>query len=258
MRMSGAQRYTYRHRDSAHLERLLSKSTATCKIIVSDGVFSQDGDIARLPEILHLAERYDAMIYIDDAHGTGILGRHGGGICEHFNINSDRIIYMGTLSKAYGSIGGFVACAGYLTDILKLSSAAYGFTSTLPPDQAYAVSEAVDMVLDEVWRHQALWKNQKYFVARMAVLDYQLLATETPIVPILIGDELLADTIASDLREKSIHVDSVKFPAVQLSRARIRIQLNAGHTAQDIDRLVDALRYHSSYRDEKRLAAYGA
>ena len=162
---------------------------------------------------------------------------------------------MGTLSKAYGSIGGFVACDSYLTDILRLSCAAYGFTSTLPPDQAYAVWEAIDMVQDEPWRHQALWKNQRYFVGRMAALDYRLLATETPIVPILIGDELLADTIAADLRQNSIHVDSVKFPAVQLNRARIRIQLNAAHTVQDIDHLVDALEHHAAYRNEKRLTA---
>src|SRR5262249_7021391 len=124
---------------------------------------------------------------------------------------------------------------------LRLACSAYGFTSTLPPDQAYAVSEAVDMVADEPWRRQALWTNQRHFVSAMSSLKYRLLSSETPIVPILIGGEIEVDSITRALRQQSIHVDPVKFPAVQPGRARIRVQLNAAHTGADIDALVEAL-----------------
>src|SRR6476619_1196233 len=136
MRLSGARRYSYHHIDLDHLETLLRRSTATSKIIVTDGVFSQDGDIAPIPDLLRLAERWDALVYVDDAHGTGVLGASGGGILEHFQAASDRLIYMATLSKAYGSIGGYVAASGLITEILGISSAACGFTAKLQPDQA--------------------------------------------------------------------------------------------------------------------------
>ena len=174
MGLSGARRYSYRHLDLDHLEKLLRQSTATCKIIVTDGVFSQDGDIAPIPDLLRLADRWDAMVYVDDAHGAGVLGASGGGIFEHFQAASDRLIYMATLSKAYGSIGGYVAATGLITEILRMSSAAYGFTATLPPDQAMIISTAIDVVRDEPERRRQLWANQRYFVRRMADLNYKL------------------------------------------------------------------------------------
>jgi 8-amino-7-oxononanoate synthase len=244
IRMSGASRATYRHLDLNHLEALLKKSTATTKIIVTDGVFSQDGDIAPLPDLLQLAELYDATLYVDDAHGTGILGEHGGGIAEHFGVTSERMIYMGTLSKAYGGIGGFIATEAHIARIIRLACSAYGFTSTLPPDQAVALSEAVDMVVDEPERRARLWENQRYFVARMSDLPYPLVSTDSPIVPILVGDEDAAVALAFLLGESGIHVDAVRFPAVPLRKARLRIQLNAGHTNQNIDQLIDTLRTH--------------
>jgi glycine C-acetyltransferase len=244
IRMSGAARATYRHLDLNHLEALLVKSTATTKIIVTDGVFSQDGDLAPLPDLLQLAELYDATLYVDDAHGTGILGENGGGIAEHFGITSERMIYMGTLSKAYGGIGGFIATEAHIAQIIRLACSAYGFTSTLPPDQAAALSEAVDMVMDEPERRARLWENQRYFVTRMSELPYPLVSTDSPIVPILVGDEDAADRLALSLGESGIHVDAVRFPAVPLRKARLRIQLNAGHTNQNIDQLIDTLRTH--------------
>ncbi|MBV8745526.1 MAG: aminotransferase class I/II-fold pyridoxal phosphate-dependent enzyme [Xanthobacteraceae bacterium] len=244
MSLSGARRYSYRHRDLDHLEKLLRQSTATCKIIVTDGVFSQDGDIAPIPDLLRLADRWDAMVYVDDAHGAGVLGASGGGILEHFQAASDRLIYMATLSKAYGSIGGYVAANGLITEILRMSSAAYGFTATLPPDQAMIISTAIDVVRDEPERRRRLWGNQRYFVKRMADLNYKLVATETPIVPIWLGDEAKAEKLALAIRAEGIHVDAIKFPAVPLNSARLRIQMNAGHSHADIDHLVDVLRRH--------------
>lgn len=247
IRMSGAARATYRHLDLNHLELLLKKSTATTKIIVTDGIFSQDGDIAPLPDLLQLAERYDTTLYVDDAHGTGILGKHGDGIAEHFGVASQRMICMGTLSKAYGGIGGFIATETHIAQIVRLACSAYGFTSTLPPDQAAALCEAVDMVREEPERRVRLWENQSYFVARMSELPYRLVSTDSPIVPILIGDEDAAEGLALSLAEAGIHVDAVRFPAVQLRKARLRVQLNAGHTKRDIDLLIDTLRAHQHH-----------
>lgn len=241
IKMSGAKSVSYKHNDLDHLESKLKASVDQLKIIVSDGVFSQDGDIAPLPGLLELAERYDATVYIDDAHGTGVLGEHGGGISEHFNAYSPRLIQMGTLSKAYGAIGGFIATESYIAEILKRSCSAFGFTSTLPPDQVYAVSEAIDMSRDEPERRQRLWDNQRYFVSRVENLGYHLISKETPIIPMLIGDERECDRFSQVLKAEGFHVDSVKFPAVGIQQSRLRFIMNANHTRAQIDKLVDVL-----------------
>jgi glycine C-acetyltransferase len=252
MRLSGVRRYSYRHRDLDHLEKLLRQSDATSKIIVTDGVFSQDGDIAPLPDLLRLAERWDAMVYIDDAHGTGVLGASGGGILDHFSLASERLIYMATLSKAYGSIGGYVASHALITEILRMSCPAYGFTATLPPDQAMVISTAIDVVRDEPERRQRLWDNQRYFVKRMADLNFRLVSTETPIVPIWLGDEERTQQLALAIRAEGIHVDSIRFPAVPIKSARLRIQMNAGHRREHIDRLIDVLKRHQHFAEAPR------
>jgi 8-amino-7-oxononanoate synthase len=244
MRLSGARRYSYHHRDLDHLEKLLRQSDATSKIIVTDGVFSQDGDIASIPDLLRLAERWDAMVYVDDAHGTGVLGASGGGVLDHFSATSERLIYMATLSKAYGSIGGYIASHALITEVLRMSCPAYGFTATLPPDQAMVISTAIDVVRDEPERRQRLWDNQRYFLKRMAELSFRLVSTETPIVPIWLGDEGRTQELALAIRAEGIHVDAIRFPAVPIKSARLRIQMNAGHRREDIDRLVDILKRH--------------
>jgi glycine C-acetyltransferase len=252
MRLSGARRYSYHHLDLDHLEMLLRRSTATSKIIVTDGVFSQDGDIAPIPELLRLADRWDAMVYVDDAHGTGVLGVSGGGVIEHFKVASERLIYMATLSKAYGSIGGYVAAHGLITEVLRMASPAYGFTATLPPDQAMIISTSIDVVRDEPERRQQLWDNQRYFLKRMADLNFRLVSTETPIVPIWLGEEAKAEQLAVAIRKEGIHVDSIRFPAVPIKSARLRIQMNAGHRRADIDHLVDVLRRHQHLAEPAR------
>ena len=252
IRLSGARRYSYHHRDLDHLESLLRRSDATSKIIVSDGVFSQDGDIAPIPDLLRLAERWDAMLYVDDAHGTGVLGASGGGVLDHFGAASERLIYMATLSKAYGSIGGYVASHGLITEILRMSCPAYGFTATLPPDQAMVISTAIDVVRDEPERRQRLWDNQRYFVKRMADLSFRLVSTETPIVPIWLGDEERTQQLALAVRAEGIHVDAIRFPAVPIKSARLRIQLNAGHRREDIDHLIDVLKRHQQLAEPPR------
>jgi 8-amino-7-oxononanoate synthase len=241
IRASGAPSIAYRHLDMNDLESKLLASTAHIKIVVTDGVFSQHGDIVPLPELVALAERYDAVIYIDDAHGTGVLGRSGGGTTEHFGIDSERIISMGTLSKAYGCIGGFVATESYIAKLLRTGCTAFGFTSTLPPDQAAAVLEAIDMVRDEPERRERLWSNQRYFVARMRAAGLEPAATSTPIVPLAVGDERACTRLAAALRDEGFHVDAIMFPAVAMGQARLRFIMNAHHEVADIDHLVDVL-----------------
>jgi glycine C-acetyltransferase len=242
IRASGAPSIAYRHLDMDDLERKLQVSAAHIRIIVTDGVFSQHGDIVPLPDLMTLAERYDAVVYIDDAHGTGVLGPTGAGTTEHFGIQSPRIISMGTLSKAYGCIGGFVATESYIANLLRAGCTAFGFTSTLPPDQAAAVLEAIDMVCDEPERRERLWANQRYFVSRMCDAGLPLHATCTPIVPFDIGDERECAQAAATLRDEGIHVDAIMFPAVAMGQARLRFIMNAHHERADIDRLVAALR----------------
>src|SRR4030081_906292 len=254
MRLSGVRRYPYRHLDLDHLEKLLRQSAATSKIIVTDGVFSQDGDIAPIPDLIGLATRWDAMVYVDDAHGTGVLGASGGGVLEHFNAASERVIYMGTLSKAYGSIGGYVAANELITEVLRMTCPAYGFTATLPPGQAMVTSTAIDVVRDDPERRQRLWDNQRYFVQRMGDLNYKLVSTETPIVPIWLGDEEKAEHLARAIREEGMHVDAVRFPGVPMNSARLRIQLNAGHRSEDIDRLVEVLKRYQNLAEPARIS----
>ncbi len=241
IRVSEADKYCYRHLDLNHLESQLKKSEHEVKIIVTDGVFSQDGDIAPLPELIELAERYDAFVYVDDAHGSGVLGANGGGISEHFGCYSPRLIHMGTLSKAYGSIGGFIATESYIGEVLRVTCSAYGFTSTLPVDQAYAVREALDMVVEEPERRRRLWENQAYFAKKIQELGYRVTSTQTPIIPVLLGSEERCDAFTTALHQHGYHVDPVKFPAVPRGKARLRFIMNANHTREQIDGLLEVL-----------------
>ena len=241
IRASGAPTFAFKHLDMNHLEEQLAASQAHIKIVVTDGVFSQHGDIVPLPDMLAVADRHDAVVYIDDAHGTGVLGPSGGGTAEYFGVDSPRIIQMGTLSKAYGCIGGFVATEAYITEILRIGCSAFGFTSTLPPDQAAAVLEAIDMVTDEPERRERLWENQRTFVARLGARGITPLSTQTPIVPVHVGDEVACDRVATSLRDAGYHVDAIVFPAIAPGQARLRFIMNAHHTAEQIEGVVDAL-----------------
>ena len=241
IQLSGAVRHTYRHADMNHLESLLKAGDGTTPIIVSDGVFSMEGSIAPLPDLVALAERYGAILYLDDAHATGVLGENGGGTSEHFNCYSPSIIQMGTLSKALGSIGGFVAVEREIADVIRLSSSVYGFTCPPPPDQVCALITALDLLAEEPHRRKQLWENQRYFVEKMKPLGYQLLSTTTPIVPVLIGDAEQCQLHAQVLHKEGIHVDSVQFPAVPMGQTRLRFMLNAGHTKDQIDHVVKVM-----------------
>jgi glycine C-acetyltransferase len=243
MQMSGALRYNYRHRDMDHLESLLQAGAAdgVTPLIVSDGVFSMEGAVAPLPQLAALAERFGALLYIDDAHATGILGANGGGTAEHFNCYSPNLMQMGTLSKALGAIGGFVAVDQDVADVIRLTSSAYGFSSPPPPAQAAAVLAALDLLQEEPQRRRRLWDNQRYFIERMAPLGYTIMSTATPILPVLIGDAETCQRYAMVLRREGVHVEAVQFPAAPVGQARLRFMMNAGHTTAQIDRVISVM-----------------
>ena len=226
-----------------HLEALLKAGAeeGTTPLIVSDGVFSMEGTIAPLPDLVALAERFGALLYIDDAHATGILGANGGGTSEHFNCYSENIMQMGTLSKALGSIGGFVAVEPDIADVIRLTSSAYGFTCPPPPDQAAALLAALDLLEEEPQRRERLWDNQRYFIEKMAPLGYTIISTQTPILPVLIGDAETCQRYAIELRREGIHVDAIQFPAAPVGQARLRFMMNAGHTRAQIDHVVGVM-----------------
>jgi glycine C-acetyltransferase len=244
--MSGADKHTYRHADMDHLESLLKAADGVSPIIVSDGVFSMEGTIAPLPELTALAEKYGAILYIDDAHATGILGENGGGTSEHYGCYSPTIMQMGTLSKALGAIGGFVALEREMADVLRLTSSAYGFTCPPPPDQANALLAALDVLQEEPERRARLWDNQRHFVEQMKPLGYTLTSTQTPIVPVLVKDAELCQRFQRALRAEGIHVDAIQFPAVPVGQARLRFMLNAGHTRAQIDHVVAVMAHLAS------------
>jgi glycine C-acetyltransferase len=244
--MSGADKHTYRHADMDHLESLLKAADGVSPIIVSDGVFSMEGTIAPLPELTALAEKYGAILYVDDAHATGILGENGGGTSEHYGCYSPTIMQMGTLSKALGAIGGFVALEREMADVLRLTSSAYGFTCPPPPDQANALLAALDVLREEPERRARLWDNQRYFVERMRPLGYTLTSTQTPIVPVLVKDAERCQRFQRALRAEGIHVDAIQFPAVPVGQARLRFMLNAGHTRAQIDHVVAVMAHLAS------------
>lgn len=165
--LSGPPKLTYAHCDMDDLRKKLASANATAKIIISDGVFSMDGGIAPLPQFIGIADQFDATLHVDKTHGTGLIGANGGGVVEHFAVNSPRLISMGTPTKAYGAIGGFIATENYISETLRFTSSAYGFTSTMHPDQAFAFSTALDIVKNELRRRDGLCENERYFVKKV-------------------------------------------------------------------------------------------
>lgn len=234
---------TYPHCDMNYLETQLKNSHKNNKIIVSDGVFSMDGDIAPLPDLLALADNFDAYVYIDDAHGTGIFGKQGCGIAEHFGVSEHpRLIYMSTLSKAHGVIGGFVAADQAIIETFKLCSSIYAFTSTIAPAHIAALLESLKLVHDDSDLRDTLWNNQRHFVQKATDAGLDLMSTQSCILPIKIGNEQRCMAIAEKLIEHGFYVDAVVFPSVPLNQSRLRININATHIYDQIDNFTNVLK----------------
>ena len=239
-RLSKAEVHVYRHRDVGHVEDLLKKSfSAHRKLIVTDGVFSMDGDIAPLPELAYLAEKYRAVLMVDDAHATGVLGDTGRGTTEHFNLAGRVPVQMGTLGKALGTFGAYAAGSNELIEYLVNRSRSFIFSTALPPLICAASIAALDIVDREPERRENLRKNRERFVKGLLSLGIAVASSETPIVPIMIGDPEKALKAGEKLLEYGVYAPAIRPPTVPEDGARIRTTLMATHTAEDIDYALD-------------------
>jgi 8-amino-7-oxononanoate synthase len=240
-RLSGAKFRIYPHGDVARLERLLEKNTSSRTLIVSDAVFSMDGDIAPLPELLALCEKYDAWLLVDDAHGFGVLGPQGRGSVAHFGLKSQRILYMATLSKAAGVAGAFVAGDEILIEWLLQRARTYIFTTTSPPLLASALLVAVKLMQTEEWRQRHLRQLVARLRSGLAGLPWALRPSETAVQALIVGDNQLALDLMEGLRERGIWVPAIRPPTVPKGTARLRISVSAAHSTEQVDQLTSAL-----------------
>ena len=240
---NGAEVQRYPHGDVAALERLLATSTTATKLIVTDAVFSMDGDLAPLPLLYALAERYDAWLVIDDAHGFGVLGKNGRGSLSHFNLPATpRILLMGTLGKAAGVGGAFVAGSETAVEFLLQKARSYIFTTAAPPAIACALSKSLALIENGDARRASLFARIGQLRDGLASLPWQLLPSATAIQPLIVGDNEAALALANALWERGFWVPAIRPPTVPKGTARLRISLSAAHNAGDIDHLITALR----------------
>ncbi len=236
-RLSKAKTIRYAHADTADLAARLSASKAGKKLVITDGVFSMDGDIAPLPEIAGLAERHGAIIMVDDAHGEGVLGRDGRGIADSFGLHVD--IEVGTMSKAFGVVGGYVAGTGKIIEFLRQKARPFLFSSASTAADTAACMAAVDMLASGSGLVERLWENAGYFQGRMRSLGFDLGRTQTPITPVIIGDVQKAREMSRRLFEEGVFAQAIGFPTVPEGRARIRCMVSAVHTKADLDFAVE-------------------
>jgi 8-amino-7-oxononanoate synthase len=240
-RLSRADVHVYPHGDVAALARMLADCTSPTKLVASDAVFSMDGDIAPLRAIAALCDQHDAWLLVDDAHGFGVLGEGGRGTLAHLGIASPRIVYIGTLGKAAGVSGAFVAGAKELVEWLVQRARTYVFSTGSPPALAAALVASVDLIEHEEWRREHLRALIARLRSGMKTLPWQMLPSETPIQPLVVGENGAAVALMDRLAERGIWVPAIRPPTVADGTARLRISLSAAHSHEDVDRLVQAL-----------------
>ena len=234
-RLSRARTEVFRHRDMDHLETLLrSNAMASRKLIVTDGVFSMDGDIAPLPDLVRLADCYDAILMVDDAHATGVLGKQGRGTAEHFGLEDRVHIQMGTLGKALGSFGAYVAGARDVVRYILNTCRSYLFSTSLPPAVCAASIAAFDVLKAEPWRREKLWENRNRLAHSLASLGVSAASSATPIFPLLIGNSEQALQASQKAFAQGLFVTAIRPPTVPDGSARLRATVMATHSEEDI------------------------
>lgn len=235
-RLSGAKIVAYEHNNVDDLRAKIAESTGFNKrLIISDGVFSMDGDIGPLPELYAVAAEHDIMLMVDDAHGEGVLGKGGRGIVDHFDLHGKVDIEVGTMSKAFGSVGGIVAGKKILIDWLKQRARPFLFSSAMTPPDAAACLTAVDMLEESTELVDRLWANADTFKKGMKALGFDTGVTATPIVPVMLGEAPLAQQFSHKLFEEGIFAMAIGFPTVPKGKARIRVMNSAAHSPQDLE-----------------------
>jgi 8-amino-7-oxononanoate synthase len=241
-RLTPATKQIYRHCDVEHIESLLAQSmNFRRRLIVTDGVFSMDGDIAPLPEICALAEKYDAMVMVDDAHGFGVLGETGGGTIEYFGLENRGVLQMGTLSKAIGGLGGYVAGSANLIDFLINRARGFIFTTGLPPATLAGASAAIDVIRSNPELRQRLSSNVLLLKNALLERGFQLLPSQTQILPLILGSVEVAARFAEVLLSHGVYAPAIRPPTVPEGTSRLRISVIASHTAEDLEAAIAGL-----------------
>ncbi len=242
-RLSRANVQVYPHGDLEKLSALLAASTAAKKMVVTDSVFSMDGDLADLPRLLALCEQHDAWLVVDDAHGFGVLGADGRGVLEHFNLRSPNLVYMGTLGKAAGVAGAFVAAHASVIEWMVQRARPYIYTTAAPPAVAHALLTSLDIIegAEGAARRTQLHSLIAQFSQTLQLSTWQTMASATAIQPVVIGANDVAMQVAADLYARGIWVPAIRPPTVPAGTARLRVTLSAAHTAVDVAQLVDML-----------------
>ena len=242
-RLSFSNYLKYRHNDMDSLEAQLKKTDPSkVKLIVTDGVFSMEGDVANLPEIVRLAKQYNASVMVDEAHGIGVFGEGGRGTCNHFGVTDDVDLIMGTFSKSFASLGGFIATDKEITNYLRHHSRAYIFTASITPASTAAVNAALDIMLEEPERQKHLWEITNYALENFREMGCEIGHTSTPIIPLFIRDDYKTFHVTRDLLEEGVFVNPVVTPAVAPHDTLIRYSLMATHTKEQVARSIEAIR----------------
>jgi glycine C-acetyltransferase len=249
MRLSKAPRKVYPHGDVAALRGILEEAREQGRpdgagpyrliLVVTDGVFSMDGDIAPLPGIVEAAEAFGAAVFVDDAHASGVLGRNGRGSVDHFGLHGRVAIQVGTLSKAVGVLGGYVAGSQDLRDLLIQRARPFLFSTSHPPAVVAACREAIRVMEEETWRIERLWASTGRFKAELSRLGFDTGRSETPITPVIVGDSEMAQRFSSRLFEEGVFATSVVFPTVAIDQARLRTIVTAALTDEHLDRALE-------------------
>jgi 8-amino-7-oxononanoate synthase len=241
-RLSFSKLLKYRHNDMDSLEKMLQKCEIDrVKVIVTDGVFSMEGDLAKLPEIVALAKKYNASIMVDEAHSLGVFGKTGAGICEHFNASQDVDLIMGTFSKSLGTIGGFVAADESVINYLKHNSRTLIFSASITPASTGCVLAALDVMAKETWRQEALWANTNRAKAGFLKAGFEIGPTQSPIIPLFVRDNTKTFLLTKMLMDDGVFVNPVVSPAVPSEDSLIRYSLMATHTFDQVDESIEKI-----------------
>ncbi|MFQ5891287.1 MAG: glycine C-acetyltransferase [Candidatus Methanofastidiosia archaeon] len=243
VRLSNADRGVFKHRDVSDLEDILNdaeKKNYRRILIITDGVFSMDGDIAPLKDIAKLAEEHGAMVYVDDAHGEGVLGENGKGIVSHFKLKGRVHIEMGTFSKAYGVVGGLVAGSRDLIDFAYNKSRTWLLSASHPPQVSAAQLAAIEVLESEPQHWEKLWENTNYFKKELKIMGFDTGESETPITPVIVGESKIAKELSNKLFERGVFALPIVFPMVAKDKARIRTMMNAGLIKEDLEEVLSA------------------
>lgn len=241
-RLSFSNYLKYKHNDMESLENQLKRCEPDkVKLIVTDGVFSMEGDVANLPEIVRVAKKYNASVMVDEAHGLGVFGEGGRGTCNHFGVTDDVDLIMGTFSKSLASLGGFIATDKVITNFLRHHSRSYIFTASITPASTAAVNAALDIILAEPERQEHLWKITNYALEQFRAMGCEIGHTSTPIIPLFIRDDYKTFHVTSDLLKEGVFVNPVVTPAVAPQDTLIRYSLMATHTEEQVQRSLEAI-----------------